>query len=712
MKYTWPWYLSYASTTVVSFFDPMIEDIFQGLRPLPVLESCAGAMAVASSLKYVPKNLCAYDGMMPFTLSASTATGYLSSDYPHWAISGTMTIGVSELSPQEFMEDLQSLISHEPDVFHNKSQRWHSQLAEALIRLNDDAEVLSSMRETCLIPLQDGTWAHAAGQSIFFSKGNSTLVIPSGVSVLLTDTAADSDTHRRRLYALLGVTTWEASDICRTILDLHASHDFCPASLSREQLISHSKFMYEASWRPPRGSSMYFATAQDGRSTGLKLYIFANGGHDSLMSRISALSRDKFLVIHEDYLKAETADDLFSSWLVDNFRLSRVPRLVAPLVEPKPHPARRPETIPSLSMGAVVLPTISATSLQRSSVSQSAAFDTEIDSSDTSPTPPRRNSKSSLDYTSRAEEELHNMKQNYGYNRRSSEMRVGNPTQKLVSRRKRRRRGVDVKDPEHYKVSDSYTYGDPESDYYGEPDPQNKKLGPYHDKRPDPNYHRPGSLYPGRSGYYAPQYGTPKIKWHDGSRTSRDSSFRYPYRNIDRSEVSPKRSSSSMGDLNKPAFVLSEEFEFLFLHCDSSEILQLLRDEWYYYSQWIDGSHMAWQDPEFLVACNQLKARLADFSVQSAKGQLPLRELVLPTADADLDDRCSLPSIRISNPRHTGWNFLQVFGVVVEPNVHYYLRCLTAIAEEQHSDADNVVYIYEKLQSHWRGNSDVIRYAS
>lgn len=431
-------------------------------------------MEIAPSLKHVPEKFCTRDEMTPFTLSICTATKYLSAGYPHWAIPGTMTIGVSELSPQDFLEDLESLIVDEPSIFRGKSERWHSQLAEALVGFTDDSELLSRVREMCLIPLQDGTWTHAAGQSIFFPKGHSNLEIPSGIPMLIVDATAGSDTRRRQLFALLGVLTWEAPEICRMILELHASHDFSPALLSRGELISHPKFLYEASWRPPREATMYFATAQDERRTGRELYILANNADDSSMSRIFDVIRDKFSVIHDDYFETETEDESFPVWLVDNFGLSKIPRLVAPLVEPKLGPRRRSDTISSLSRGALVVSTTSASILQSSNEWKAAASDHETDSPDTSVMPPRRDVELASDSASQADEEPQSHSGQCKRPGEVIEVKHGSSADGVVMATKSRIKGLDVghvKVADNYRIPDSYDYGGLKSGYHAESEP-------------------------------------------------------------------------------------------------------------------------------------------------------------------------------------------------------------------------------------------------
>jgi hypothetical protein len=297
-------------------------------------------MAKASSLKHVPLNSFADAEGIPFTLNSHTAAGYLSLKYPAWVIEGTSPIGVSQLSPREFLEDLYSEITREPANFRTKSATWHSQLAEALIKLSTDAELMPLIQDIPLIPLHDGSWTSSKGQSLFFSKSETSLEIPSGIEVLIVDSTADTDPNRRKLFTTLGVKAWEAHEICRLVLKVHESSDFDPQSLTVDQLISHAAFLYKASWQPPKAADLWFATVQDERCMGRKLYIPGSAETNSPAARIFAQLQKKFAVIHNDYLKAFPLDADWPIWLVNNLGLSKVPRLITPHVEPQPQPTQ------------------------------------------------------------------------------------------------------------------------------------------------------------------------------------------------------------------------------------------------------------------------------------------------------------------------------------------------------------------------------------
>jgi hypothetical protein len=251
------------------------------------------------------------------------------------AVQGTMSIGVSQLSPKEFLEDLKLLISEDPVSFQTKPILWHTQLAESLYKLTADDKLLSLKQEIFLIPLEDGTWTSAKEKSMFFAKGESSLEFPSGIDVLIVNKIAEADVNRRRFLVSLGVKDWQAPEICRLILQVHESSDFDAKSLTPDQLVSHAKFLYNSSWQPPKDVNIWFATMQDERCLGRKLYIAGSIAPDSAASRVFAKLQERFPVIHNGYLDAFPSDVKWPHWLVKNLGLSMVPRLITPLIEPK-----------------------------------------------------------------------------------------------------------------------------------------------------------------------------------------------------------------------------------------------------------------------------------------------------------------------------------------------------------------------------------------
>ena len=338
MRYIWPYYLPSNSTAAYTFFQPAVETILSRLRDSHVLESCARVIARPGSLKSVPLDQFASQEGIPFTLGPHTEARYLSLRYPQWVVEATSSIGVSKLSPREFLQDLAALIAGDEGKFRARSANWHSHLATALFKLVGDTDLLTTIMDMCIIPLQNGGWVSAKGQSIFFSRAGSSLEVPSGISVLVVDAIAESDSSRRRLFASLGVKDWEVSEICRLVLQVHASPNFKPESLQTAQLVSHAKFLWKASWQPPNEANLWFATTQDKRCRGKDLYILGSAATGSAAARVFAHLQDEFPVIHKEYLETSSLDGEWHDWLVRHLKLSRIPRLVTPQVDPKPQP--------------------------------------------------------------------------------------------------------------------------------------------------------------------------------------------------------------------------------------------------------------------------------------------------------------------------------------------------------------------------------------
>ena len=117
-------------------------------------------------------------------------------------------------------------------------------------------------------------------------------------------------------------------------------------------------------------------------------------------------------------------------------------------------------------------------------------------------------------------------------------------------------------------------------------------------------------------------------------------------------------------------------------------------------------------DSNFAASSTGLKSRIGACVVQSAKGKLPLQECVAPRLDSQLDERRSVPTVSLRGAQHLNWDFLNFFGVMTKADARYYLRCLLSMSEEECPDIDDVEYIYEKIQSFYKGNEELVRYVN
>lgn len=349
LKYVWPYYLPSLSTSVPGIFEPAIAAILTQLAESPVFESCAGTMVRPSTLVHVPPEFCASG--QPFTLCDLTQDRYLSSNYASWVIEAMTSVGVSALSPRQFLEDLATVIATDAETFYERSFEWQSQLARTLIKLSTDVELMSLIQDLAIIPKNDGTWCAARDNNIFFAKNDASLCIPDGIRVLIVEPGVEADLNRRTLFTSLGVKAWEPPELCKIILKVHASADFSAENLSTSQIVSHAVFLYQASWQPPKGADLWFATTKDDRSRGRELYIPGNTNSDPAAARVFAKLEERFPVIHADYLSALFDATGWQDWLILNLGLSRIPRLVTPVVEPLPQPTEAPTTKANRSSG-------------------------------------------------------------------------------------------------------------------------------------------------------------------------------------------------------------------------------------------------------------------------------------------------------------------------------------------------------------------------
>ena len=166
MKYSWPCFLPSAGTS--PFFHAKMQDLLEGLKDDPVLESYAGGLVQPRELIYVDQTRYADDTGHPFTLSEQTATRYLSTRYPTWNLESLRLLGVRIMSGEEFLEDLKTMISNDCEAFRRRSPQWHARLAKSLLTLTIVFSLLSEMMTLSIIPLSSDQWACEDQKPFFF----------------------------------------------------------------------------------------------------------------------------------------------------------------------------------------------------------------------------------------------------------------------------------------------------------------------------------------------------------------------------------------------------------------------------------------------------------------------------------------------------------------------------------------------------------------
>ncbi|KAF2181798.1 hypothetical protein K469DRAFT_752658 [Zopfia rhizophila CBS 207.26] len=158
-------------------------------------------------------------------------------------------------------------------------------------------------------------------------------------------------------------------------------------------------------------------------------------------------------------------------------------------------------------------------------------------------------------------------------------------------------------------------------------------------------------------------------------------------------------------------FKLSPEFRSILRNKPGKEFLLLLRVNWEIYSTWLCESKVRSQRRFLGSRCNlQQEVSLTEFNCLGGK-RASLCNTFLPFENAT-SEASSLPFLDIDDPEHDEWKFLETFGVGVEKNVQFYLRCLESIASEKPQGAETfqqVSEIYSGIQLYAGSKIDVVR---
>jgi hypothetical protein len=151
---------------------------------------------------------------------------------------------------------------------------------------------------------------------------------------------------------------------------------------------------------------------------------------------------------------------------------------------------------------------------------------------------------------------------------------------------------------------------------------------------------------------------------------------------------------------------LSEEIELLFAKGEASDVLWFLRKHWHDYSRFLEFEL-------FPKISSQSKTRfyevLGSLTIKNRNAVLaPLQGSFLPSLDYEMEALPNICILDIQNPKDRGWAFLENFGVTVEANVRYYVRCLELLRNTE-PDKRLILRAYEQIQAQSDENQDLLR---
>ena len=157
-------------------------------------------------------------------------------------------------------------------------------------------------------------------------------------------------------------------------------------------------------------------------------------------------------------------------------------------------------------------------------------------------------------------------------------------------------------------------------------------------------------------------------------------------------------------------FQLSPEFRFMFISCTSSDVLQILVENWHHYSSWLDPNASIERSTQFSSSRQNLIKGLGQFKVKCRNGEFHLQDTVLPNIDPFVEENLSVPSLKLTeDPRSPRWMMLSYFGVEVKRDFAYYLRCLESQTGNGNPETDIISYMYQQIQAQYERNEEPIR---
>ena len=156
-------------------------------------------------------------------------------------------------------------------------------------------------------------------------------------------------------------------------------------------------------------------------------------------------------------------------------------------------------------------------------------------------------------------------------------------------------------------------------------------------------------------------------------------------------------------------FGLSPQFKILWKTAPSSDILQLFKAHWGYYSQWIEdggfdkgASWKTWRDL-LIREIGMLQAACLDGKV------FPLRQTLLPVKGLSATSPGLRGLLDVPSPDDSGWGFLRHFGVTAKIEPGALLDRLRELVTGGVDSSDQVSQIYFELLACDQAEKEMIR---
>ncbi|KIW89714.1 uncharacterized protein Z519_09870 [Cladophialophora bantiana CBS 173.52] len=145
-------------------------------------------------------------------------------------------------------------------------------------------------------------------------------------------------------------------------------------------------------------------------------------------------------------------------------------------------------------------------------------------------------------------------------------------------------------------------------------------------------------------------------------------------------------------------FELSEDMKRILEGLPSGEFLQLLRDHWQTYSEWLGSDEDLNYPQDWILSKKALRECLMSTEVDCINGsRYSLKETIFPAGDlSGVEGSDSLPLLDIPNSSNPSWSFLEQLGVTMKCDVNHYLQCLRMV--KQKGQPEKYLQLYGKIQ--------------
>lgn len=329
IKRTWPIYLPQRQcpTSGGDFFSVLKSALLERLSGEPVVENWKGDWVKPSGLVSVPRFFWDDSGT-PLTMTDGNSKNYLSPKYKRGEVECLRHIGVAEMDWTVFLRELRDLLTSLPEICNRKTEAWRSKLAAVLSAL--PAELKPQLDKLPVIRLRSGHLACATAKDIFFPGTGGDWEVPGGLDLLVVHPDVVKDEAQYHLYRKLGVRNLNKADTTNLIIKKHSDRQTGRSlTISKADLVSQIRFLYDTGWRNRNLIHLWAATDQGDRALSHTLYIDHADGTTSPATSFFANNRAMHKFLHPDYLAADTEDPKgWFSWLETNLRVSALPRLV------------------------------------------------------------------------------------------------------------------------------------------------------------------------------------------------------------------------------------------------------------------------------------------------------------------------------------------------------------------------------------------------